>query len=84
MGVRSLNRGQIGEHGHLLASEQQVYLSEVPEDAGRAALAVAGAVPHSDRDLPLLDFGAQLCHRVEADLLLRCVLEELRRETDAE
>lgn len=66
----------------LLAYEGQVYLAELPEDAGRSVLAVAGAVPHSHKDLALEDLGAQLGHRVEADLLLRRVLEVLRQERD--
>lgn len=64
----------------LLAQEGRVYLSELPEDVGRSVLAVARAAPHSHRDLPLEDFGAQLSHRVEADLLLRRVLKVLKNK----
>lgn len=57
-----------------------LYLSELPEDAGSSGLAVARAVLHSDGGPPLQDFGAQLGHRVEADLLLRRVFKVLKQE----
>lgn len=64
----------------LLPPAGHLYLSELPEDAGSPGLAVARAVLHSDGGPPLQDFGAQLGHRVEADLLLRRVFKVLKQE----
>lgn len=63
-----------------LQSEGHLYLSDLPEDAGSSGLAVARAVLHSNRGPPLQDFGAQLGHRVEPDLLLRRVFKVLKQK----
>lgn len=58
------------------------YIFELPDDTGRLEVPVARAVPHPDRRLPLEHFSTQLCHRVETDLLLRCVFKVLQQERD--
>lgn len=58
------------------------YLFELPDETGRSDFLITRAVPHSDGGLSFQYFGTQLCHRVETDLLLRCVFKVLERERD--
>ena len=58
------------------------YLSELPGDAGRLQVPIRRTVPHPDGGLSFGHLGAQLCHRVEADLLLRSVLKVLEKKKD--
>lgn len=67
-------------HGCVLLCD--LYLSELPDDTWRLSLPVTRAVPHSDVVLPLRYFSTQLRHRVETDLLLRCVFKVLERRRD--
>lgn len=58
------------------------YLFELPDETGRSDFLITRAVPHSDGGLSFQYFGTQLCHRVETDLLLRCVFKVLERERE--
>lgn len=59
------------------------YFSKLPHNTGRFGLPITGAVPHPDGRLSVEYFSTQLRHRVETDLLLRCVFKvlEQKRET---
>lgn len=56
--------------------------SEVPGDTGRYELPIFKAVPHIDGGLSLGYFSTQLCHGVEADVPLSCVLKVLEQNKD--
>ncbi len=58
------------------------YFSKLPHNTGRFGLPITGAVPHPDGGLSVKYFSTQLCHRVETDLLLRCVFKVLEQKRD--
>lgn len=58
------------------------YLSELPDDTRWFDLPVARAVPHPDGGLSFGYLSTQLRHRVETDLLLRCVFKVLQQKGD--
>lgn len=58
------------------------YLSELPDNTRGFEFPIIRAVPHPNGGMSLEYLSTQLCHRVETDLLLRCVFKVLEQKRD--
>lgn len=67
---------------HACVRVEAAYISELPYNTGRLGFSVTRAVLHPNGSLAINHLSTQLRHRVETDLLVRCVFKILEQERD--